>query len=447
MNGIAGHAASSQIPRKVITQTLSISKNQNTICLVNASQDFDKVSTFVLQTLSDDHLLCDIRIHGLGVDTPDLNMNRFPQKILGQISNLSRPGGSKHHCLVPLRDPLDDGANLGLEAHIQHSVGFVQHQKSDSMQSELVVLTEIIQTAGTAHAEVGTATQLTELRATRCSTVNAGSPHPCGPAEAVGFRLNLARQLACGGHHQHRRPPLSQRIPTLGQHFGKRRQHKCKSFPTPCLCNADDVAAHSSDRPAICLNGSRRCKPGAEHSLCGLHWESTLVKGCHRRRNFAAAPHLRFGEVSCVMPVIVLRRVLVLRALVVAVIALPIHLVPTTVPTTMPTTMPATMPATVPAIASPMPMIRVATMAMAPMASTVASVTSIPEILVSVATLVASVLAGVAGLMGGVAAKTVAALRPTKTTASRVLPVSILLVLLATSKSTVGGIIPIETTG
>lgn len=54
--------------------------------------------------------------------------------------NLLREGGTKHHCLTqPFRRHgvlLNNTTNLRLKTHIQHSVGFIQHQVTNEKDTQ-----------------------------------------------------------------------------------------------------------------------------------------------------------------------------------------------------------------------------------------------------------------------------------------------------------------------
>lgn len=56
------------------------------------------------------------------------------QEIMRQLSNLLGPGCTPHENLSVRTDLLKDLPNLGLEPHVQHSVGLVKHHVAHSKQ-------------------------------------------------------------------------------------------------------------------------------------------------------------------------------------------------------------------------------------------------------------------------------------------------------------------------
>ncbi len=68
-----------------------------------------------------------------GTDAPDRQENVVVQKVASQDLDLLRKRGREHQRLALLgrrhRVLFDDAADLGLEAHVEHAIGFVQNQE------------------------------------------------------------------------------------------------------------------------------------------------------------------------------------------------------------------------------------------------------------------------------------------------------------------------------
>jgi hypothetical protein len=63
----------------------------------------------------------------------------------------------KKQCQVPVRQKLEDAPNIGQEAHVAHSVRFVQHQHLHARKIDTAVASQAQQTARTGDDDFGTA--------------------------------------------------------------------------------------------------------------------------------------------------------------------------------------------------------------------------------------------------------------------------------------------------
>ena len=60
-------------------------------------------------------------------------------EVRGQLSHLLRPGGREHEGLPPTGHSLQDGADLGLEAHVEHPVGLVENDVENLRKRTLMI--------------------------------------------------------------------------------------------------------------------------------------------------------------------------------------------------------------------------------------------------------------------------------------------------------------------
>mmetsp|Transcript_19149 Transcript_19149/g.48571 ORF Transcript_19149/g.48571 Transcript_19149/m.48571 type:complete len:367 (+) Transcript_19149:1200-2300(+) len=158
---------------------------------------------------------------------------------------------------------------------------------------------------------------LTKLRALRGAAINTSRLHACRLSKILRFHLNLICQLASGSHHQHGWAALLEWLNFVSQHLRECRKYKRKSLPTPCFGDTNDVAPRCCHGPAICLNGGWSCKTCLQHSLHRGTRESTTFKRGHRRWDLSGSCHLGLSQISGVLPIIILRVVCILWALVV----------------------------------------------------------------------------------------------------------------------------------
>ncbi len=66
-----------------------------------------------------------------GVGRRDLNVLRAAQQAVGQFTDLVAEGGRKQQALLVLRQQAQDFFHVVNETHVEHAVGFVEHQNFD----------------------------------------------------------------------------------------------------------------------------------------------------------------------------------------------------------------------------------------------------------------------------------------------------------------------------
>mmetsp|Transcript_645 Transcript_645/g.1534 ORF Transcript_645/g.1534 Transcript_645/m.1534 type:complete len:261 (+) Transcript_645:469-1251(+) len=114
-----------------------------------------------------DHMndLLDVFVGYQGVDFTDVDLNRIPQKIVGQSLDFFWPGSRKEQRLSSLGICFfDNGANLRFETHIQHAIGFVQDQVLDARKVAFSHFDQVVQSTGTGDDTLDTPLQGLNLR-------------------------------------------------------------------------------------------------------------------------------------------------------------------------------------------------------------------------------------------------------------------------------------------
>ena len=128
------------------------------------------------------------------------------------------------------------------KAHIQHTVGFVQHQHFDFVEAHGVLMFKIQQATRRCHQDIDAAAQLHHLR------INAHAAEHHQRANVEVFAVipdvlaNLRRQLARWGQDQraHRATPFSMRL--LLDQMLKQRQRKSRRFAGTGLSAGHQIA-------------------------------------------------------------------------------------------------------------------------------------------------------------------------------------------------------------
>ena len=117
------------------------------------------------------------------------------QEVSGQLLHLLGPGGGPHEHLAVGPNLLEDLPDLGLEAHVQHSVSLVQAQVGDPLQVHLASLQEVNQPPGCRDHDLAAVLDVPQLRALGSSSEHTGVLDAGGFPELIGHFLDLLCQL------------------------------------------------------------------------------------------------------------------------------------------------------------------------------------------------------------------------------------------------------------
>ena len=90
----------------------------------------------------------------------DFHPHRIVQELLGDAPDLRRHGGGEEQRLAGERHELADALDVGNEAHVEHAVGFVDHQQLDAGEQEPSALEMVEQAAGRRDQHVDAAREL-----------------------------------------------------------------------------------------------------------------------------------------------------------------------------------------------------------------------------------------------------------------------------------------------
>ena len=108
-----------------------------------------------------------------------------------------------------LRQKLDDAANVRDEAHVEHAVGFVEHEDLDARQIDRALLRVIEQAARRRDQNVGPASQRIDLRI----DADAAKDHERAQAQilavAADALVDLRSEFARGHENQRARLPAA----------------------------------------------------------------------------------------------------------------------------------------------------------------------------------------------------------------------------------------------
>ena len=161
---------------------------------------------------------------------------------VGEIGDLARHGGGEQQRLALLRQLRDDRADVVDEAHVEHAVGFVEHQHLDLVEAHAVLPHEVEQAAGRRDQHVEAVHQVAHLAAHRhAADDERGLDAHVAAIGAEAFE-DLAGQFARRAEHQHARALLLQRLPVGGEPV-EDRQRERGGLAGAGLRDADEVAS------------------------------------------------------------------------------------------------------------------------------------------------------------------------------------------------------------
>src|SRR5688572_13507634 len=177
---------------------------------------------------------------------------RIHQERVGQPADFRRHGGGEEQGLAQLRQQPDDLLDIPDETHVEHAVGFVDHQDLDVVHQDLAALEQIDQAAGRGDQHVDAAIQLLLLVDKALATYEQGVAQVCVLAillEAVG---HLGRQLPSrlqdqGARHAGLGPAAAQDL--------DHGQGETSGLSGAGLGTAQNVAAHKNHWNRLGLDG------------------------------------------------------------------------------------------------------------------------------------------------------------------------------------------------
>ncbi len=182
---------------------------------------------------------------------------RIVQQAFRQTPDIVRVGGGEQQVLALLRQQLDDAANIRDEAHIQHAIGFVEHQHLNLGKIHAALLREIQQPARSGDQNIATVAQGGDLR------IDAdAAEHLIGPQRHVFPIVARALRHLCGefasGREQQRPRRALVALRLIRRETLQNGQHEAGRFAGAGLRSRENIAAREDGRDRLKLNGGRR---------------------------------------------------------------------------------------------------------------------------------------------------------------------------------------------
>ena len=246
-----GDAGLDQPARDLVGAALGPGKDESAVdCL--AFQDIDEDGGFRGAVDTDDALL----------DAPDRrgtrryrNIDRIAQHLRGEFGDGARHRRRKQQRLSLRRKLGDDFADVVNEAHVEHSVGFVEDKAFDTAQAKRILLDKIEQPPWRGDKNIDASEQRAHLRPHRDPANHQRARDAKMAAVGAEAVENLPRQFACRAEHQDAAAFALQGSWISGKSMQDRQREGCR-FPGSGLGNSDHVALRQDDRYRLFLDRS-----------------------------------------------------------------------------------------------------------------------------------------------------------------------------------------------
>ena len=187
-----------------------------------------------------------------------LDFGRVAQEAGAEFADVVRVGGRKQQRLALGRAVRGDGDDVVVEAHVDHAVGFIQHQRGQAGQVQAAARQVILDAAGRADDQVGAARQRFGLGAGGRAAAQGQDLDVRDQArQPAQFLRHLVGQFA-GGAHQQRLGRQLACVQLLQYAQAERR-----GLAAAGLGLRDDVAAFQDKRQALRLDGRHLLEPQA----------------------------------------------------------------------------------------------------------------------------------------------------------------------------------------
>ena len=250
MQRIRSKAAFCQQIRNLFGAALGRSKHDGLGHLHSAQQGVEQ-TIFVIHVVSKQQTLLDLGfLHG---HSRNFNALCVTRQFACQVAHHAVERRREQQGLTLFRAACGNRLDVIDKAHVQHAVGFIQHQHFQAREINLAALQMVNQAAGGSHHHINRLAQTLELQAIRRAT------HQTGGAKAAhvlaighGSFFNLQRQFAGRRQHQHARAhALAGRF---GQQALDRRQQERCGLAAAGIRRHQQVAAGQRGRNRLHLN-------------------------------------------------------------------------------------------------------------------------------------------------------------------------------------------------
>ena len=197
-----------------------------------------------------------------GVAACDFDQRRLVEQTVSQLADVVRERCGEQQVLALRRQDVEDLADVVDEAHVEHAIGFVQHQQFDVRQIDGALAHVVQQAARRGHDDIDTALERVDLRV----DANAAEHHHRLQRQvfAVGAHtlFHLRGEFTRGGQHQraHGEAHAVGRLHLVrlrGREAMQQRQRETGGLAGAGLCTGEQVTTLENSGDGLALNRGR----------------------------------------------------------------------------------------------------------------------------------------------------------------------------------------------
>ncbi len=251
VNGLGADAGFAETTHQLVGAVLGAGENEGAVDRLVA-QKVGKHRGFALPVHMDDALgnAVDRRCHRRHRDLCGVSQHRSRE-----FRYRLRHGGRKEKRLPLRRQFRHDLADVSDEAHVEHAIGFVEHQKVNPVEPERIALHQIEQPARRGDENIDSIEDSANLLSHRDAANHEGA----GDADVATISAeaieDLAGEFPRRAENKHATALAFSRHP-LGEHVVQDGECECGGLAGARLGNSDDVSPGESERHGLCLDGS-----------------------------------------------------------------------------------------------------------------------------------------------------------------------------------------------
>jgi hypothetical protein len=146
------------------------------------------------------------------------------EEIFGEHLDVTWEGGTEHEGLTLGGAwhifALNDTTNLGLETHVQHTIGFIKDEVLDVGETDTATFDEINEATGSSTQEITATLDLAKLEIDIGSSVNNGWSDPGAISKLAGLLMDLGHEFAGGGENESSRVRFARATVALSRLVG-----------------------------------------------------------------------------------------------------------------------------------------------------------------------------------------------------------------------------------
>lgn len=240
--------------------------------LVKVSADFDVLGNVVV---------------GSKVKRTNVNLDKVVEEVHGETLDLLGPSGREQESLSVRSDLRNNLSDLGLETHVEHSVGFVHNEISNTLEVGLASLEHVDQSTRSGDTDLDTSLEVSDLRALGSTTVNGSVPNSGRLTKLGSFGLDLNSELSGRSKDKNNRT-VTRGKEGLGVDVDHCRKAERDGLTRTSLGNGDKVTTGQGHRPSLALDRRRSSEAHSSdlgHDVVG---ETGLLKGGDGSRHVLA---------------------------------------------------------------------------------------------------------------------------------------------------------------